>query len=113
MGTAETGKAALEYGRLTDQQRFDTILLFNTDGPILELRFQVVLPQVGRLHHMGIAIDNDHRMAPANNTRRIIAAFVAAFAPCTAIVVNRSRGTLSLPEYMVYPALQTTCTTSR
>ena len=60
---AQTGQHAGQHAFFADDQMLDAVAPFDADGAVAELRLQIVLPEVGGLHDMGIAIDDESHAA--------------------------------------------------
>ena len=58
--TAEAGQHALQHHLFADDEFLDAVLFLDADGPVPVLWFQVALPEVRRLHHVRIAVDDRH-----------------------------------------------------
>src|SRR6185437_8625344 len=66
MRAAETGENAAQHRLFADDQLFDAVAHLDADGAVAEFGFEIALPQIGRLHHMRIAVDDRHGQNPWN-----------------------------------------------
>jgi hypothetical protein len=56
--TTECGEPLLENDPFADHELLYTVLFHDTNCAIAECRFEISLPEVGRLHHVCVAVDH-------------------------------------------------------